>query len=68
MSDLQEYEEVGPVRRDQMHVYDDIKTDNKMNEVNVLSPLWKQYLKMLVMAIVVSLFSAIVTYFTVCGK
>ncbi|XP_063396750.1 uncharacterized protein LOC134681185 isoform X2 [Mytilus trossulus] len=63
MAELQEYEEVRPVRRDEKHVYDDFKHVNKMD--NVSSPSWKQYLKMFTIVIAVSLTSAIVTYFTV---
>ncbi|XP_052073060.1 uncharacterized protein LOC127711149 [Mytilus californianus] len=63
MAELQEYEEVRPVRRDEIYVYDDIKNYNKMD--NVSSPSWKQYLKMFIMMISVSLMSAVVTYFMV---
>lgn len=67
MAELQAYEEVRPVRRDQMHVYDDIKNVNKIDNV-VSSPSWKQYLKMFIMVMSVSLMSAVITYFTVNGK
>lgn len=68
-TEMNEYEDIR--REDKhIHVYDDIKNDNKLN--HEIIPAWNQWCKTFLLTLTVSLVSVglvlTVMYFTVIGK